>query len=180
MLIAGQHPVGDTISPTLFACFVNCLSQEIKALNLGIKITNNNNNNNVNNNNNNNNDITISNLLYADDIVMLAETENDLQEMINTVYTWCSKWRMEINLDKTNILHIRKKSQRKSDFVFKFGRNNVIYCQSYKYLGLTINEHLDFKFSTDILSESGGRAMSSIITKMIKKGISYECVQELV
>ena len=29
---------------------------------------------------------------------------------------------------------------------------------------------MDFKFSTDILSESGGRALSSVITKMIKNG----------
>ena len=135
---------------------------------MGITITNN--NDNVNNNNNNNNNTIISNLLYADDIVLLSETEIDLQEMIKTVDIWCKKWRMEINLDKTNILHIRKKSQQRSNFVFKFGQNNVKYCECYKYLGLTINEHLDFKFSTDILAQSGGRAMSSIITKMIKNG----------
>ena len=50
------------------------------------------------------------------------------------------------------------------------GFKQVNYCDSYKYLGLTINEFLDFEFSTDLLSESGGRAMSAIITKMIKNG----------
>ena len=36
---------GDSISPTLFACFLNCLSQEITAMDLGVKLSNNNNNN---------------------------------------------------------------------------------------------------------------------------------------
>ena len=50
------------------------------------------------------------------------------------------------------------------------GRQTVKYCRSYKYLGLTLNEHFDFKPTTDILAESGGRLLSSIITKMIKNG----------
>ena len=94
----------------------------------------------------------------------------DLQEMLNVVETWCNQWRMEVNLTKTNIQHIRKKTQPRSDFNFQFGQKTVEYCKEYKYLGLTINEYLDFKFSTDILSESGGRALSSVITKMIKNG----------
>ena len=90
--------------------------------------------------------------------------------MIKCVENWCFKWRMQINLTKTNILHIRKKSQPRSAFDFKFGNNTVLYCTEYKYLGLTINEYVDYQFSTNILSESGSRALSSIITKMIKNG----------
>ena len=115
---------GDLISPTLFACFVNSLSQDLKALNIGVKISN----NSINDNqidNDNIDDIAdsfkICNLLYADVIVLLAENENDLQELINVVGNWCEKWRMEVNLDKTNIMHIRKKSHSQSNFVFLLG-----------------------------------------------------------
>lgn len=152
---------GDSISPTLFACFVNDLSKEIKEKNVGVNITI---------NNSDNNTFKVSNLLYADDVVLLAETEQDLQEMLNVTNSWCNKWRMEVNLTKTNILHIRKKSQPRSTFRFKLGEQIVKYCEEYKYLGITLNEYLDYKFSTDILSDSGGRALSSIITKMIKHG----------
>ena len=48
-------------------------------------------------------------LLYADDIVCLAECENDLQDILVIIENWCEKWRLEINLTKTNILHIRNK-----------------------------------------------------------------------
>ena len=40
----------------------------------------------------------------------------------------------------------------------------------YKYLGCSIDEHLDFDHTVDILADSAGRALSSIITKMIKNG----------
>ena len=149
---------GDSISPTLFACFLNDLSQEIKATNLGLNL------------NLGNDSFNVNNLLYADDIVLMAESEIDLQLMLKVVYNWCNKWRMDVNLSKTNILHIRKKKQPRSKFKFKFGQQPVEFCEEYKYLGLTLNEHLDFKLSADILSQSGGRALSAVITKMIKNG----------
>lgn len=57
---------GDTLSPTLFALYINDLATEIKSLNKGIEIGN----------------TVISTLLYADDIVLIADSENDLQEML--------------------------------------------------------------------------------------------------
>ena len=44
----------------------------------------------------------------------------------------------------------------------------VPYCTYYKYLGVNINENLDFKFTVDRHADSAGRALSSVITKMIK------------
>ena len=46
----------------------------------------------------------------------------------------------------------------------------VPYCTSYKYLAANINEFLDFDFTAECLADSAGRALSSIITKMIKRG----------
>lgn len=51
--------------PTLFALHVNDLAQELKQKNLGILI----------------NCVNLSVLLYADDIVLIAETEINLQKM---------------------------------------------------------------------------------------------------
>lgn len=43
---------------------------------------------------------TVGILLYADDIVLIAETENDLNSTLNIVYCWCNKWRLEINKER--------------------------------------------------------------------------------
>ena len=40
---------------------------------------------------------------------------------------------------------------RPGAFIFKLGNKNVDFKEEYKYLGLTINEYLDYQFSTNIL-----------------------------
>ena len=152
---------GDCLSPTLFAIFINDLASEIKDSNIGIDL-----------NIEGGPDIgyIFNILLYADDIVCLAESEVDLQDILVIIENWCKKWRLEINLTKTNILHIRNKRKPQSQFTFLFDMRPVPYCKYYKYLGVTINEHLDFKFTMEKLSDSAGRALSAILTKMIKNG----------
>ena len=148
---------GDCLSPTLFAIFINDLAIEIKNSNIGVKLDEN---------------LAINILLYADDILLLAENEQDLQSLIFIVECWCKKWRLEVNLTKTNIMHIRNNRKKQSKFMFIFDMQPVPlpYCTAYKYLGANINEFLDYEFTAECVADSAGRALSSIITKMIKNG----------
>ena len=158
---------GDCLSPTLFSIFINDLAEEIKDSNIGVKLEIEDIVGNI--------DITIVNiLLYADDIVLFAENELDLQDLLNIVENWCEKWRLEVNLSKTNILHVRAKRKQQSKFLFLFNKRPVPYCTFYKYLGCNINEHLDYKFTSQMQADSAGRALSALITKMIKsKGFPF-------
>ena len=159
---------GDCLSPTLFAIFINDLASEIKNSNIGINI-------NIDIEGGPNIEYISNILLYADDIVCLAESESNLQDILLIIENWCKKWRLEINLTKTNILHIRNKRKPQSRFTFLFDMRPVPYCKYYKYLGININEHLDFKFTVEKHSDSAGRALSAIITKMIKNsGFPYK------
>ena len=117
------------------------------------------------------NDTTFLNiLLYADDIILLACNEEDLQSLLFIVENWCKRWRLEINLTKTNIMHVRGVRKKQSNFMFLFDKRPIMYCRDYKYLGANVNEFLDFNFTAGCLADSAGRALSSIITKMIKNG----------
>ena len=152
---------GDCLSPTLFAIFINDLASEIKEANIGIDL---------NVDGGPNIDYIFSILLYADDIVCLAETEADLQSILFIIENWCKKWRLEVNLTKTNILHVRNPRKPQSKFTFLFDMRPVPYCKFYKYLGTNINEFLDFKFTVEKHADAAGRALGAIITKMIKNG----------
>ena len=158
---------GDCLSPTLFAIFINDLASEIKSSGVGVNL-------NIDDAEGNIEATLINILLYADDIVLFAENEADLQSLLNIVEIWCQNWRLEVNLTKTNILHIRAKRRMQSKYCFLFNKRPVPYCTFYKYLGCTINEHLDYSFTSEIQSDSAGRALSTIITKMIKsKGFPF-------
>ncbi len=43
----------------------------------------------------------LSILLYADDIVLIADSADDLQRMLDCVHTWTQKWRLNVNISKT-------------------------------------------------------------------------------
>ena len=150
---------GDCISPTLFSIYINDLAEELKSANLGIDLNFESGPTFLE---------TLSFLMYADDIVCIAESESKLQEILLIVERWCHKWRLEVNMTKTNVMHVRNVRKPQSRFMFLFGNKPVQYCSSYKYLGANINEFLDFKFTVDKHSESAGRALSAITTKMIK------------
>ena len=93
---------GCCLSPLLFNIFINDLALKIKSLGLGINIGN---------------DETVSLMMYADDIVLLAESENDLQRMLNAFCDWCSANFMSININKTNIVHLDQ-NRRQNMFYF--------------------------------------------------------------
>ena len=143
---------GDCLSPTLFSIFINDLSFEIKNSNIGINIDIEDIAGNI--------DIAVLNiLLYADDIVLFAENEEDLQSLLYIVQVWCEKWRLQINLAKTNILHVRTKRKMQSKYVFVFNKHPVTYCKFYKYLGCYINEHIDYDYTAKMQSDSAGRPL---------------------
>ena len=65
----------DNLSPTLFSMFLNDLTTGITELNLGVDIDS----------------CNVSILLYADDIVLIAPNENNLQNILDYVKDRCKK-----------------------------------------------------------------------------------------
>ena len=51
-------------------------------------------------------------LMYADDIVLVSEDEQELQAMLNHVHDWCRKWQMCVNMDKTNLYTLEKRTNQ--------------------------------------------------------------------
>jgi len=128
--------------------FINDLAEEIKRSGIGVDF----------------HGVTISLLLYADDVVLLAEAESDLQNLILILNSWCKRWRLNVNKSKTQIMHIRKQNQSRSEFVFKLNDGEVLqYASAYKYLGLLLDEHMNASTLTYDLSIRGSKALGSLL-----------------
>ena len=155
---------GDVLSPTLFALFVNDLAIGIKDMHMGVPYGE--------------DDISI--LLYADDIVILAENEENLQKMITHLENWCNKWRLKINYSKTNLIHFRTRRKPRTHFIFRYEDVPLEVVEKYKYLGVYFNEFLNFDESSNILAESSGRALGGIIAKFKNlKNVTYDIYTKL-
>ena len=112
----------------LFSLYINELTSTINQLGLGVSLG----------------DEKLAIFLYADDIVLLALTEENLQTMLNSVDGWCKKFRMMVNNDKTNIIHFRQWNEPRSNFKFYSGEFVLQTVDKYKYLGCVLDEFLDF------------------------------------
>ena len=155
---------GDNLSPTLFSIYINDLAVELKNLNLGVKMG----------------DLHICILLYADDIVLVSENEENLQVMLNHVQNWCVKWQMKVNIEKTKVVHFRSKRKKKSKFAFEIDNHKLEISDNYRYLGVIFDEYLDFDKCAKTLSEAAGRSLGSIITKFKQyKNIGYHTFTKL-
>jgi hypothetical protein len=51
-------------------------------------------------------------LMYADDIVLLADSAEELQEMIDEVQEYCTKWRMKLNTKKSQVMVFNSGEER--------------------------------------------------------------------
>ena len=142
------------LSPCLFSLFFDSLSDEIKALGKGVPFDNE----------------KLSILLYADDVVLLAESESDLQIMLDVLSNWCKKWRLDINDTKTQVIHFRNPSKQRSVFQFYCGDQELKTVSQYKYLGLVFNEFHDMSRTAKSVAASASRALGLIISKFYANG----------
>ena len=107
---------GCPLSPVLFSLFINDLALKMRSA--GIDVTC--------------GEDKVNILLFADDIVLLAENPEDLQVLLNTLSIWCKLDGMVINESKSNVVHFRTRSISRSDVVFKVGDITLDVVESYK------------------------------------------------
>jgi len=85
--------------------------------------------------------------------------------MLDTVYTWMTKWRITLNLKKSKCVHFRPKTLEKTNYQFHINNVPLEFSESYKYLGVYFNQFLDFEENVSILSQAASRALGGIINK---------------
>ena len=155
---------GDCLSPTLFGLFVNDMVNDLKTNCVGVHLG----------------DLIIHCLLYADDIALMAESEEDLQRMFDVMHSWCKKWRMKVNPQKSNVVHFRPRSCPRTSFVFKYGDQILQTVTKYKYLGIVFDEFLDYNVTATVLADSAGRALGSIYNRFKQnKGFGFDTYTKL-
>jgi hypothetical protein len=132
---------GEVLSPVLFSLYLNdlelafvesnCKPVEVKSLSLFL-------------------------LMYADDLVLLSESAAGLQTQIDSLYTYCNQWGLEVNTEKTKILVFRKAGRVKHSFFYNdIKLDNV---DKFAYLGVNLNYNNKFNVTEKTLSEQGRKA----------------------
>ena len=130
------------ISPDLFSLYSEIILKNIRDM-PGIKIGGHN----------------VNNLRYADDIVLIAENESDLQNLLNVIEEERRRKGFELNTKKTQVMVISRQPEPVSCNIFINGLK-LKQREQFKYLGNLISSH--------------GRNNTEIITRIAQAKLNFQ------
>ena len=110
-------------------------------------------------------DITLILLLFADDMVIFGEDQNDLQNSLNMLSEYCERWGLEVNTDKTKVMVFRKRGRVERDINFYYDNQRLEIVDDFNYLGVVLNYTGSFTLNQQNLSGKGLKAMNVLLSK---------------
>ena len=108
--------------------------------------------------------LTLFVLLYADDTIILAEHERDLQRALNSVHEYCTEFKLIVNTNKSKIIIFSRGKVRRFT-TFKYGCDIIEFVSDYVYLGVKMNFNNTFAKAMKKQLDQGRRAQFSMLIK---------------
>ncbi len=134
---------GCTISLTLFNLCINGLVRVIKESSIGIDVGGE----------------TIAILLYLDDIVLLSESQQELECLIDVLHQCFQASRMNVNLEKSKVVHFRRgPSVQHAVGSFLYGKSPLEVVDRYHYLSLVLTEFMDMSVTAKHIARAADKS----------------------
>ena len=104
---------------------------------------------------------------FADDIAICCTGPNEmaavrkLQRAVDDVESWCRKWRMKLNGDKSNLVILSKKRKKQEENLCILLFNDVVRPVSKaKFLGIEVNNTLNFRDHIQTLAQRAEKRLN--------------------
>jgi hypothetical protein len=167
---------GCVLSPKLFSIFFNDLVKYINVGKYGVQIDD-------------TSKVKIQALLYADDIVLMADTKEELQRLIQKVQDYSEVWRFSMNKGKTKVLVFNStpKERKAMAEYFCIGKTGVDELEEvqivtrYKYLGMEMESgDFTFKYYKDKVAKKARKALYTVRAMGVSAGYMSVSAAEMV
>ena len=140
---------GCKLSPILFSLYINSLVEQLRNEGVqGIQVLQ-------------DSDSLIA-LLYADDVINLADTVRNLQIQLDVLSRFCFLSGMKINLLKTKIIVFRNGGYLRWNERWYFEGKKIEVVSSYKYMGLMVTPRLIWTTAKTKLANQANKAIISM------------------
>ena len=100
-------------------------------------------------------------LLFPDDTVLISESLSELQLLLNKLASYCKKWNIFVNTDKTKAM-LFKPSNRPLLFEVFYDGTQLEIVNSFIYLGIGLSTNGSFYKAQKHLSEQASKALYSL------------------
>ena len=138
---------GEIMSPILFSIFLNDVEMQLT--------------------DNGNDSITLDQLtlyllLFANDAVVFSESPVGLQKSLDNFETYCRKWNLTVNVDKTKIV-VRKGGILAQNERWTYDNQEIEIVSSFSYLGIGRSTGGSLIPATKTLADKGLKAMHCLL-----------------
>ena len=135
---------GECLSPLLFSLFLNDIEESFIHSGLeGLDIDT----------------FKLFLLLYADDIVIFANSAEQLQESLNILSDYCSRWKLTVNVAKTKVMVFRKGGILPRNLAFYYNGQQLEIVKNFKYLGIVFTAGGSFAEAQNALAGQAQKAI---------------------
>ena len=122
----------------------------------------------------------ISYLMYADDLIILSETEDGLAECLQKLDRYSHKWKRTIYSTKKTKIMIFNKSGRIIRLKIRIGELTIESCFQYTYLGTAFTPNNNFKKAQSELYKKACRAFFGCLKEVnIQAGAHISTIRKL-
>ena len=141
---------GDNLSPVLFNIFIDDIGECVADTSEGCVTLNN---------------TAIPSLLYADDLLLLSTSPISMQRSLDKLQTYCNRWKLTVNVDKTKIVVFRTKNTRVTE-VFVLAGKRIDMVDTFTYLGVTFSHTGNFNNAIKDMATKAMKASFKISTTL--------------
>ena len=143
---------GEVLSPFLFSLFINDLELYLQQnTDAGLTLD----------------QLSIYLLMFADDAVIFSDSIDGLQSSLNNLESYCLKWNLKVNVDKTKIVVFQKGGNLIRNEKWTYNGEETEIVNSFNYLGMVVSSGGTFIKATSMLAGKALKAMNALFS--IKK-----------
>ena len=150
---------GCVLSPTLFSLLMCDLVDMLIQENVGLEY----------------NSRLLPALLFADDIVLMAPDEEQLNKMLSVASRFALKWGLTFNETKSKVMVIGKRINKNKKWMI--GDRSLSEVNVYKYLGVFISRNLKDSYHIKTCLKDKGRSLKGFINAILCKHMSVNRVE---
>ena len=77
--------------------------------------------------------------MYVDDLILISKSPEGLQKLLDSVSTFCNKWKMNVNPTKSKCILFKSKNRINKTDNFSTGGHYLENVSQFTYLGVDIN-----------------------------------------
>ena len=104
-------------------------------------------------------------LLYADDTVIMADNPILFQKSLESLQTYCEKWKLTVNITKTKVMIFRKRKDTGKN-VFYSDNQKLDIVHEFKYLVIVFNYNGTFVKHKKHVYDQKQKAMYALLRKI--------------